>query len=320
MTTLGLAPLDPILRARDRAGPGAPLAWPTVAALVRDASRKYASNRAFSLLLPNGTTGHLTFAEVDALSDAFAVYLREVAGFRAGDRLAVQMPNCLAYPIVTFGALQGVAGHGEHQPALHRARDGAPVRRQRRHRAGGHRSLRRQGRAGAAQDGDPHGDRRDHRRPAAVADPHGRAHGAASREEAGAADHLCARHLRAARSPAGGSGVASGADPDVYLEGAGPDRVATLQYTGGTTGVSKGAVLSEGNLLANIAQCIEVWKPGVHRGPGDGDHRAAAVPHLRVHREPDGLLRLRRPQHPHPQSAAAQPTSPRRSPPRAPPG
>ena len=126
----------------------APLAWPTVAALVRDASRKYAANRAFSLLLPNGTTGHLTFAEVDALADAFAVYLREVAGFRAGDRLAVQMPNCLAYPIVTFGALQGRAGHGQHQPALHRARDGTPVRRQRRHRAGGHRPLRRQGGAG----------------------------------------------------------------------------------------------------------------------------------------------------------------------------
>ncbi len=84
----------------------APLAWPTVAALVRDASTRYAGNRAFSLLLPNGTTGHLTFAEVDALSDAFAVYLREVAGFAAGERLAVQMPNCLAYPIVTFGALK----------------------------------------------------------------------------------------------------------------------------------------------------------------------------------------------------------------------
>ncbi len=40
----------------------------------------------------------------------------------------------------------------------------------------------------------------------------------------------------------------------------------TLQYTGGTTGVSKGAVLTEGNLLANIAQCIEVWKPGVIEG------------------------------------------------------
>ncbi len=82
------------------------LRWPTVAALVRESAATYAAQEAFTLLLPNGTRGALTFAEVDRLSDAFAVYLREVAGFAAGDRLAVQMPNCLAYPVVVFGALK----------------------------------------------------------------------------------------------------------------------------------------------------------------------------------------------------------------------
>ncbi len=33
-----------------------------------------------------------------------------------------------------------------------------------------------------------------------------------------------------------------------------PDDVAFLQYTGGTTGVSKGAVLLHRNVLANVAQ------------------------------------------------------------------
>ena len=84
----------------------APRPWTTVAALVRASARKYATNEAFTLLLPNGTRGSLTFAEVDRLSDDFAVYLREVAGFAAGDRLAVQMPNCLAYPVVVFGAMK----------------------------------------------------------------------------------------------------------------------------------------------------------------------------------------------------------------------
>ena len=37
-----------------------------------------------------------------------------------------------------------------------------------------------------------------------------------------------------------------------------PDDLAYLQYTGGTTGVSKGAMLTHGNLLSNIAQ-LHAW-------------------------------------------------------------
>lgn len=43
------------------------------------------------------------------------------------------------------------------------------------------------------------------------------------------------------------------------------DEVAVLQYTGGTTGVSKGAVLTHGNLSANIQQ-INAWFSGVELG------------------------------------------------------
>ena len=32
--------------------------------------------------------------------------MREVAGFKAGDRVAIQMPNCLAYPVAVFGTLK----------------------------------------------------------------------------------------------------------------------------------------------------------------------------------------------------------------------
>ena len=44
---------------------------------------------------------------------------------------------------------------------------------------------------------------------------------------------------------------AGGTARDVPL---GPDDIAFLQYTGGTTGVAKGAVLSHGNLVANVEQ------------------------------------------------------------------
>jgi long-chain acyl-CoA synthetase len=45
----------------------------------------------------------------------------------------------------------------------------------------------------------------------------------------------------------------------------GPDDVAMFQYTGGTTGVSKGAVNTHGNLVANSLQ-IKSWMPEVRQG------------------------------------------------------
>jgi long-chain acyl-CoA synthetase len=47
----------------------------------------------------------------------------------------------------------------------------------------------------------------------------------------------------------------------------GPDDVAVLQYTGGTTGVSKGAVLLNRNLVANILQCEAWYQPALKRIP-----------------------------------------------------
>jgi len=45
----------------------------------------------------------------------------------------------------------------------------------------------------------------------------------------------------------------------------GPDDPACLQYTGGTTGISKGAVLTHRNLISNVHQ-ICVWFPGLQPG------------------------------------------------------
>jgi long-chain acyl-CoA synthetase len=57
-----------------------------------------------------------------------------------------------------------------------------------------------------------------------------------------------------------------GANLDSYVQGVTQDTTASLQYTGGTTGVSKGAELTHGNLLANIAQSLEAWKPRIEVG------------------------------------------------------
>jgi len=48
----------------------------------------------------------LTYAEVDRLATQFAAYLLGELGLKKGDRVALMMPNCLQYPIATFGILR----------------------------------------------------------------------------------------------------------------------------------------------------------------------------------------------------------------------
>ncbi len=56
------------------------------------------------------------------------------------------------------------------------------------------------------------------------------------------------------------------------------DHVAVLQYTGGTTGVSKGAMLTHGNLSANAQQC-RAWFPSLEAG---GETLLACLPYFHV--------------------------------------
>ncbi len=48
----------------------------------------------------------LTFAQVNKLSDDFASFLQHELKLKKGDRIAIQMPNCLQYPVALFGALK----------------------------------------------------------------------------------------------------------------------------------------------------------------------------------------------------------------------
>ncbi|MEZ5478374.1 MAG: AMP-binding protein [Thiolinea sp.] len=48
----------------------------------------------------------LSFAETERLTAQFAAYLRHEAGLQPGDRLAIMMPNLLQYPVALFGAFR----------------------------------------------------------------------------------------------------------------------------------------------------------------------------------------------------------------------
>jgi long-chain acyl-CoA synthetase len=63
--------------------------------------KKFRSNPAFHNM---GTT--LSYEEIDLLSQKFASYLQNDLGLVKGDRVALMMPNILQYPIALFGILR----------------------------------------------------------------------------------------------------------------------------------------------------------------------------------------------------------------------
>lgn len=62
---------------------------------------KFATRPAFTAL---GTT--LTYGDLDRMSADFASYLQNETNLKKGDRIAVQLPNLLQYPVVVFGAMR----------------------------------------------------------------------------------------------------------------------------------------------------------------------------------------------------------------------
>ena len=74
------------------------------AVLASDAANQYLSRTAFAFVLPTGVSTARSFIEVDALSDALAAYLVHELKLTPGQVIAVQLPTCVHYPIAVFGA------------------------------------------------------------------------------------------------------------------------------------------------------------------------------------------------------------------------
>jgi long-chain acyl-CoA synthetase len=74
--------------------------YPNLLAILEATFKKYKGKKAFSCL-----GKEMTFDEVDTASRNFAAYLHS-RGLEPGDKLAIMMPNILQYPIVLFGALR----------------------------------------------------------------------------------------------------------------------------------------------------------------------------------------------------------------------
>ena len=72
--------------------------YSSIADLFAKAAAKYADRGAFSNL---GLT--LTYGELDRQSDQFAAFLQGLPGMQKGDRVALMMPNLMQYPVALFG-------------------------------------------------------------------------------------------------------------------------------------------------------------------------------------------------------------------------
>ncbi|WP_339460041.1 AMP-binding protein [Pseudomonas sp. EA_105y_Pfl2_R69] len=75
-----------------------------IADFARQGAKQFAETPAFTIVLPSGLHADLSFAEVDELSDAFAAYLLVDQGLVHGDVVAIQLPNSLHYPLAVLGA------------------------------------------------------------------------------------------------------------------------------------------------------------------------------------------------------------------------
>ncbi|KAA8741606.1 long-chain-fatty-acid--CoA ligase [Pseudomonas koreensis] len=204
--------------------------------------KKFADRPAFSNM---GVT--LTYAELERYSAAFAGYLQAHTDLVPGDRIAVQMPNVLQYPIAVFGALRAGLIVVNTNP-LYTARE---MRHQ--FKDSGARALVYLNMFGQkVQEVLPDTDIQ-YLIEAKMGDMLPTAKGwlintVVSKVKKMVPDYSLPQAISFKSALRLGRGL--GIKPLKV----GLDDIAVLQYTGGTTGLAKGAMLTHGNLVANMQQ------------------------------------------------------------------
>ena len=228
--------------------------YPSLVALMEESFQKHANRVAYNFMGKD-----VTYAQTDSLSQAFAAYLQGL-GLVKGDRIAIMMPNVPQYPVAVAGILRAgfvvvnvnplyTPRELEHQlkdsgakaiviienfaTTLEKCVAATPVK---------HVVL------------------------CAMGDQLGLLKGALV--------NYVVRNVKkmvpAYNLPGAvrfNAAIASGTKAPFKKPETKPDDVAVLQYTGGTTGVSKGAVLLHRNVIANALQAEAWYGPAMAKVP-----------------------------------------------------
>lgn len=228
--------------------------YPNIQAVLKQSCERFANKPAFSNL---GKT--LTYGELYELSGAFAAYLQQHTDLQPGDRIAVQLPNLLQYPIAVFGAIRAGLIVVNTNP-LYTARE-----------------MEHQFNDSGAK---------------ALVCLANMAHLAEKVVPKTQVQYVIVTEVADMLSPLKRLLINSVIKyvkkmvpayhlpkaikfNDVLSKGRGQrvkdaspvsSDVAVLQYTGGTTGVAKGAMLTHRNLIANMLQCKALMGSNLHEG------------------------------------------------------